>query len=213
MRKEDRLYIKIPVLLLCYVVGAAVQTLSLKADIGVCAVWDSVSLNLSRITGIKIGYISIVGNLILVLLQLAVLKKEFKPSRFLQVPMVVLFGEAINFFYYDVFKFEPGSYLIRLLLCIISYAGLAVIFGIVTYMDIMSTPGEALCFILEQKKGIPFARSRVILDLCFMAFSVTLSLIFKTPFTVREGTVIGMLILGPMMHECMKFYKKVGLFE
>ena len=199
---------KIIILVLCYIIAAGFQTLSLRADIGVCAVWDTISLNVYQICGIKVGYVSIMGNTFCVLLQYLLLRKEFTADRLLQIPMGVLFGVAVNFFYYDLFIFEPANYFIRVLLCVISYLGLAVFVGMSTYMDLIPTPPEAFCNALEKKKGIPFGKSRMATDILCMAASVLLSLIFAKSLKVREGTAIGMLLLGPLMGVCMKFYGK-----
>ena len=57
--------VKYSLLALLIILAAFSQTLSMKADIGVCACWDSVSMNVYQITGIKVGTFSIVGNLAL----------------------------------------------------------------------------------------------------------------------------------------------------
>ena len=67
--------VKYSLLALLIILAAFSQTLSMKADIGVCACWDSVSMNVYQITGIKVGTLSIVGNLACVAIQLLILKK------------------------------------------------------------------------------------------------------------------------------------------
>ncbi|MFR5583134.1 MAG: hypothetical protein ACLTLQ_04310 [[Clostridium] scindens] len=53
--------VKYSLLALLIILAAFSQTLSMKADIGVCACWDSVSMNVYQITGTKVGTFSISG--------------------------------------------------------------------------------------------------------------------------------------------------------
>ena len=64
VKKTIKKYILVTIFIIMMAVS---QTLSLKADIGVCACWDSISLNVYQLTGFKVGTFSIVGNLICVL--------------------------------------------------------------------------------------------------------------------------------------------------
>ena len=60
-------------LLLFLTAGTAFsQTLALKADIGVCACWDAVGLNMYEVYGIKVGTFSMIMHILCVLVQLAV---------------------------------------------------------------------------------------------------------------------------------------------
>lgn len=53
------------------------QTLALKANIGVCACWDAVGLNVYEICGLKVGTLSMILHILCVLVQLAIQRREF----------------------------------------------------------------------------------------------------------------------------------------
>ena len=77
--------------------------LAMKAAVGVSA-WDAMSQSISMTTGIKIGTVAIGTNTLCVLLQLLLLRKNFRVRELLQIPLTIASGSVINFFYYDVFS-------------------------------------------------------------------------------------------------------------
>lgn len=201
--------IKKYVLVAFFVVMMAVsQTFCMKADIGLCACWDSVSLNVYQITGLKVGTFSIIGNLICVLIQIIILKKEYHPIRFLQIPVAILFGVVVNFVYYRIFTFDLHGYPVRLLFWAISYLGLAVFIGGLNLLGAVQIPVEGMYYTASNKYGIDFAKLHITGDALLIITSISLSLLFGLSFKVREGTIGGMLVLGPLTKWCMSWEKK-----
>lgn len=178
--------------------------LTMKASIGTYACWDALSVNISQLTGLKVAHFSIIMNISCVLLQIAVLKKDFQPIRFLQIPYVTLFGMLVNFFYYNVLTFELHHYWIRFLFCIISITGVAFFLGFLTSLNLVTLSVETTCKVISGKFAIDFAALRVGIDVFCIAASILLSLIFGITFTIREGTFIAMFLLGPPENIFMK---------
>jgi uncharacterized protein len=65
-------------------IAATGVAFGLKAAVGVGA-WDAFSQATSMVTGIKVGTFSMMMNLSCVLVQLVILKKDFKLLSFLQI--------------------------------------------------------------------------------------------------------------------------------
>lgn len=210
---QTKRLVRYALLILCYVFCAAGQSLCLKADIGVLAAWDSLSLNLADITGIKVGYYSILFNGLAIAFWFFLLRKELKPIRLLSIPLVLFFGFAVNFFYYDIFTFEVNSYLLRLCLLILGNLLLAFPLGYITLIDLISFPVEGICYTLEEKYGWPFKRTRTLIDILCIISSLMLSFVFGTSLKIREGTVISMLMLGPLEGVSMDLIRKFRLLE
>lgn len=190
------------------VMMAVSQTFCMKADIGLCAYWDSVSLNVYQLTGFKVGTFSIIGNLICVLIQILMLRKDFHPIRFLQIPVAVIFGVVVNFVYYRIFTFDLNGYPIRVLFWAISYLGLAVFIGGLNLLGAVQIPVEGMYYTASSKYGIDFAKLHIAGDAILIAISLSLSLIFGLSIKIREGTIGGMLVLGPLTKWCMSWEKK-----
>ena len=169
--------VKYSLLALLIILAAFSQTLSMKADIGVCACWDSVSMNVYQITGIKVGTFSIVGNLACVAIQLLILKKDrFQPDEISTcIPASILFGIVTNAVYYHVLVFEIHSYFVRMLLWALSYIGLALFIGALTIMDIITMPVEGTCYIISSRYGIDFAKLRLSADAACIIISLALT--------------------------------------
>ena len=195
-------------LLLFLTAGTAFsQTLALKADIGVCACWDAVGLNMYEVYGIKVGTFSMIMHIVCVLVQLAVQRKTFNIWKFLQIPYVIIFGSFLNFFYYDVLTFELQSYVVKFAFVILAYLGLALFLGPLLLLNLVNMPSEAMCVVLSGKYEIDYAKIRVGLDAVCIAASLVLSFFGGVSLKVREGTIIGMLMLGPLEKVSMNFFR------
>lgn len=205
----DKRIMKCFIMLGALAAAALFQTFALKADIGVTACWDSVGMNISQITEMKVGTFTMIMGVVIVLLQFIVLKKDFSPFRFLQLPGTIFYGSIMNYLYYNVFTFEISSYGVRVLLCVMSVVGMAVFLGITTCLNLVPTPTEAACYAITEKYHLNFGKLRLTVDITCIVISVLLSLVFGLSMKVREGTVVGMVILGPLMGACIKREKKL----
>ena len=199
----------IAVLIVCIIFVSISQSLSLKANIGVCACWDSVSMNIYEQFGIKVGTVSIIINCSLVAVQFLMQRKEFRLIKIMQVPLAILSGVIVNIMYYNVLTFEADSYAFRVVLLLLSYIGLAIFVGAMTALDIITMPLESLCYAIEKKYGIAFSKLRMAADFICIAASLAMSLVFGLSLKVREGTIIGFFLLGPLMGLCMKLERKL----
>lgn len=174
-------------------------TFMLKASVGVGA-FDAATQSLALLSGIKIGTIAMVLNLSFVLGQFIVLRKEFGFTRFLQIPLSILIGMLVNFFYYDLFGFvQISNYIVAMLVYILALILASFSVSMVMTLDLVTFPIESFCLTLTKKVPLKFAVIRQIADILFIAVSLSLTFIFDLPPAIREGTVIGMLIFSPMM--------------
>lgn len=176
--------------------GAAV---SLKAAIGVGA-WDAMAQSFSFLTGFKVGTLGILFNSSCVLGQFLILKKNFKWSQLLQVPVSILLGTMVNFFLYDVLgPLTINHYHINLLLLLAATVFLALVVGAVMTLDVVTFALEGFCMALSQVTGIGFAKIRQAADILSIAVILILTFSFSLPPSLREGTIISMLFFAPLM--------------
>ncbi len=196
-------------LMILLTLGATFFTaLTMKASIGTYACWDALSVNVAQLTGLKVAHFSIIMNVIFVFLQILMLRKDFKLSRLLQIPFVILFGTLVNFFYYNVLDFDLQNYFLRLLLCIISIVGVSFFLGFLTSLQLVTLSVETTCSIASGKYAIDYAVLRVGIDVFCIIASVILSFVFDLTYTIREGTFIAMLMLGPLEKWFMKLFSR-----
>lgn len=202
--------------ILIVIVGLG-ASLTLKVAIGVGA-WDALAQSFSYLFGIKVGTIGMILNISCVLGQWLILRKNFHFKHLLQVPVVILLGMVINFIFYDVLgAITIDSYIIKLVLLLVALLVLAFAVACVLVLDVVTFPLEAFCLALAKKTKWPFAVIRQSADILSILLAVILTFGFALPLTLREGTIIGMLIFAPLLGYFMKMikplFKKLELID
>jgi len=179
-------------------------SLGLKAAVGVGA-WDALSQSISGGISIKVGTISMVLNVSCVLIQLVLLKKEFKVLHSAQILVAVLLGIVVNFMLYDVLsKVTSNNYFINISLLLLGLVLCAIGVSVIMAIEFISFPLEGCCMVISKKLNKKFGMIRQLVDILSIIFALGFAFIFNQSITVREGTVIGMLIYGPMLDLFMK---------
>lgn len=78
-------------------------SMAIKSGIGLAA-FDAFNQTVADTIGLKVGTVIMFVQTFFVLLQIFILKKEISFAIFLQIPMVTLLGQFINFFVYTFFQ-------------------------------------------------------------------------------------------------------------
>ena len=180
-------------------IAATGVAFGLKAAVGVGA-WDAFSQATSMVTGIKVGTFSMMMNLSCVLIQLIILKKDFKLMSFLQIFMAVLLGYFVNIVYYEVLaNVIINSYLINMLIYIVSLMVIIMAVALIMSINFLSFPLEAACMAVASKTRLKFGTIRQLVDVFSIIGALLIAISFHNPIPVREGTIIGMLLFGPLI--------------
>lgn len=200
---------RIFVLILGIVLVGCGAALTLKAAIGVGA-WDALAQTGSYLTGIEVGTIGMCCNFACILVQIFILKKEFKPIQLLQIPVSILLGVIINFMLYQVYsEFTINTYWINVILMVCGITVCAFAVGVVMVLDIVTFALEGACMAVSKVTGKKFHVLRQGVDVLSVLVVFIISFIFNVPLSVREGTIVGMLIFGPLMGIFMKLQKPI----
>lgn len=199
------------------VITAIGASLGMKAAVGVGA-WDALSQSISTVLNIKVGTFSMILNISCVLIQLILLKKEFKINHVIQIFVSVLIGVVVNFMFYEVLsKFTIDSYFISMLLFTLSILICAVSVSVIMAINFVSFPLESCCMVIAKKTNKNFGFIRQAVDIIAVVIAIGIAVIFNNNITVREGTIIGMILFGPMLNIFMKAMspglKKLKLVE
>lgn len=185
-------------------------TLTMKANIGVEA-WDALAQSGSAITNIPVGTVLMILNITCVLIQWIILKKDFKFKYMLQIPLSVFIGYLVNYFYYDLFgNLIVNNYFIKVLILISGYLVNAFVVAGIMMLDVVTFALEGACKVISDKYQLSFPKFRQFIDVLSVASVIVLSVMFHIDLYVREGTVIGMLIFGPMIGFFTKILEKLG---
>lgn len=178
---------------------AFAASLTIKAAIGLAA-WDAIAQSVSHLSAIKVGTIGMIFNISCVVGQIVLLKRSFPKRQLLQIPVSILLGVLINYFYYTIFApMTLDNYVITLVIFFIGTVLASFAVSMVMVLNIITFPLEGFCMAIAEKSRHTFAFIRQMVDVLAVLVSLALTFSFSVPLTVREGTVIGMLIFAPLM--------------
>lgn len=180
--------------------------LSIQADLGTSPI-SSVPTVLWHITELSVGTTTIIVNTAIVLIQIIILRKKFKPIQLLQIPVCVVFGLLCDLSLSFLGGVAPTEYWQQWLICIAGIALVAVGVSIEVAANVITLAGEglalAMCQVLPK---IKFGYMKVICDSSLVVIAVILSLVFLHGLEgVREGTVAAAIFVGLIAKQLNKF--------
>ena len=138
-----------------------------------------------------------VMNCVFILLQILILRKNFKPVQFLQLPLSFVFGWFTDLGLLLVKSLPNDLYLIKLLIQLggIVVLGFGISLGVIA--NVMLNSPEAFVKAVSDTTKKEFGFLKVALDVTMVVIALTMSLIFFGKIEgIREGTVITALLVG-----------------
>lgn len=197
MSKDNKLAVR----LISYFGGFLIMTLgiaiSVKSNLGVSPV-SSIPYTMTCVWGVEMGKATIIFHTALVVMQILLLRKNFKIKNLLQIPVGVVFGYFTTFCNYLMsFIGTPEGIVIRVLMMLISTFLIA--FGIFMYVpaDIMPLAGEGVMLVISEVTKKPFANIKLIFDVSMVVISlVTCLFIIHSLGSVGIGTIIAAVLVG-----------------
>ncbi|WP_120196138.1 hypothetical protein [Lacrimispora algidixylanolytica] len=188
-------------------------SLQLKASIGQ-SVLNALAVTLSYGIEMKVGTILNVINSLFFLFYLLLRRTKLNQSDAIQILATILNGYIINFFLYQTLSFwTPNHYYQRIILYFTGLIFASISLGGVLAIGIIKFPLESLCLTISEKYHMNFSKIRMSCDVIFLAVALLLTFLMKSPLEVREGTVISILLLSPLLGVCYNYYTKIFSLE
>lgn len=135
-----------------------------------------------------------------ILLQVIILRREFKPVNLFQIVFSTIFGYFVNFTKAIVGDFAIPTYAGKLVMLAVSILFIAV--GVLLYVgtELVPMPMEGLSLAIAGKTGVAFHNMKIIIDCAVVLAGVALSFICLHKLVyIREGTVITAIVTGKVM--------------
>ena len=184
-----------------YFVGLFIMTigiaLSVKSNLGVSPV-SSIPYTMTCVWGIEMGKATIIFHAALVLIQILILRKRFKPINLLQVVVGIVFGYFTTFCnYLATFLPSTDNIAMRIVLMLVSTVFIAV--GIFFYLpaDLIPLAGEGVMQAVSDVTKIEFSKVKIGFDCSMVIISVITCLIcIHSLGSVGVGTVIAAFLVG-----------------
>ncbi|MFV0396249.1 MAG: hypothetical protein ACK5LC_18010 [Coprobacillaceae bacterium] len=208
---------KTMVLIMSIIIVAIGSSLTLKAAVGLGAL-EALGQSLHDISKIPVGTCGMILNFICIGLQIVILKRSFKYTQLLQIPLNILLGFIVNIFIYDVLStITINSYILNIIILLIGYLICAFSIGALIALDIVTFSLEATCLAISDLLKKEFYIVRQVVDGILIIICIILSLLYDIPISVREGTIIGMIVLAPITQYAIKMWtvllKKIDIIE
>ena len=199
-------YILLVIGLFFSAIGVAVTK---YGDLGVSPISSVANVVAERFRFFSLGNWLIIWNCILILGQIILLRKKFKPVQLLPIPLSFLFGWFTDFGLWCVSFIPVNIYPIRLLMVMIGTVILGFGITLCVIANVVMNSGEAFVKAVSDTIHKNFGNVKIAFDIACVIMAVFLSLIFFNLKIVgiREGTVIAALCTGLVV----KFLSKLLL--
>ena len=185
---------------LIFLVGLFVHSMGVslitKANLGTSPI-SSIPYVLSLNFPFTLGNFTIFFSIFLIVLQLIILRKNFKLEHILQIPVSIIFGYFIDLTMILFSWVNPEAYVMKIVYLLIG----CLILGVGVYMevlaDVVMLPGESFVRAIVLTWKTNFGTTKICFDVSMAVIAAVLSFVFAGRLDgVREGTVIAALLVG-----------------
>ena len=193
----------------CFLLGVVINSFGISfitlAALGTSPI-SSVPYVFSLRFSPTLGQFTFGMNLLFILLQIVLLRRNFQKIQLLQIAVNLLFSAIIDVSMGLLAPFAPQGYGSELVWLLIGCAVLA--FGI--YLEVspkvLMVPGEGLVQALSQVSGVEFGSVKVGFDVSLMTFSAVFSFFF---FQGLQGVGLGTLLSAILVGLIVKLYRRM----
>ena len=183
-----------------FLIGLFVNSLGValitKANLGNSPI-SSIPYVLSLNYPFTLGNFTIFFSILLIVLQLILLGKNFKVEHLLQIPVSLIFGYFIDACMILLGFVNPHSYPVKVIDLLIG----CLILGVGVYMevlaDVVMLPGESFVRAVVFRWKTEFGITKICFDVSMAVIAAVLSFVLAGRLDgVREGTVVAALLVG-----------------
>jgi uncharacterized protein len=182
-------------LIIAVMIQSAGIALVVKSLLGTSPI-SSVPYVLSLISPFTFGQTTFAVNMVFVVFELLMLKRNFPAVFWLQIPVTIVFGLCIDFFM-ALFTIVPEAYPLKIALCIVGTALVALGVAGQGVADVLMLAGEGAVYTFAHKFHIDFGKVKVGNDVSLVIIAAIVSMAsLGTIEGIREGTLISALLTG-----------------
>lgn len=177
-----------------------------RGELGVSPISSVANVMSIKFANLSLGTWLIIWNCVLILGQILILRKKFRPIQLLQVPLSFLFGYFTDFGMLCVSFLPAHAYAARLVMVAVGVVVLGFGISLAVIADVILNSGEAFVKAIADTTNKNFGNVKIGFDIFCVVLSVLLSMVFFRGAIVgtREGTVISALFTGVVV----KFFTK-----
>lgn len=204
---------KIGIRLLFYFGGLIIMTLgvaiSVKSNLGVTPI-SSVPYTMTVVTGMDLGIATMIFSIIVVLLQILLLRKEYKLINLLQIPVGILFGAFLTVGGKLMLILpNPTNFTLKFIIMLMSTAFVAL--GVFLYVPtgFISLAPEGFLLVVSKITKRKFSTVKVVCDVAMVIISLVTCLIaIHSLGSVGIGTIVAAFLVGTEVKMMTKYWGK-----
>ena len=212
MRHMHHLKIRISVFICSILMTAFGIDLITVASLGTSPI-SSVPLVISLYTPWTFGQLTFVLNMAFILLQIALLRRQFRPVEILQIAINFIFSAAIDFFMHAMTGLQHLIWPLAAILLIAGCAFLAFDICIEVASQVLMVPGDGVVKALAQTGKWRMGSTKVVFDSTMVTIAVILSSLYGGLGTLT-GLGVGTLVSAMLVGRFVNFFNhRVFLIE
>ena len=182
--------------------------LSIKSNLGIAPLSCIPTILSLRWPEISVGTFTWGFNLLFIVLQACILRREFTWKHVLQVLPILIFGYLVDgaIWLFDALEAPATNYLVQMLLCFAAVVLTAVGIRLEIVGKGWILPADSTLHVIEARTKARFSTIKVVMDVALVVITAILALVFFSRFTgsdttnvIREGTVIQAVLTGLCM--------------
>ena len=150
-----------------------------------------------RFEHLSFGMTTFLINMIFVAGEIVLLKKDFHPVQFLQIPLTLVFSVIIDVSTAVLWWYAPEHLAVRLIGLLAGCLILAVGLAIELAPNVIVVPGEGIVRAIAQVRGQEFGHIKVYFDITLVAIALVMSFSFFHGLRgLGAGTIVSALLVG-----------------
>ncbi|MEG0668442.1 MAG: DUF6198 family protein [Clostridium sp.] len=180
--------------------------LAIKSNLGASPI-SSLPLSISNVSGISLGTAATILFSIYVLIQIVLLRREFKAIQLLQIIFAVMFGQLMNFFNLAI-NINIENNFMKILVCGLSFiiTAIGIVFTITA--NIVPVAPDGLTQVISLKGKIDFGKAKIYFDCVVVILSVLILIMNgKTLEGLGIGTILSAILVGRIVFLINKNFK------
>lgn len=154
-----------------------------------------------QLPSISFGMFSFIMNMVYIVLQALLLRRQFKPIQLLQIVVNVVFSASIDVFMAMLSFYAPQQLFTRVLSAVAGCIVLAFGISVEVAPDLIMVPGEGIVAAISKVSGRRFGSVKVVFDVTLILIAALLSwLFFGNIVGVGIGTLLSAVSVGQFVN-------------
>lgn len=160
---------------------------------------------------VSLGGVTFIVNMMFLLGQILILRRQFGYIQLLQIPMTGIFGFFIDFTMFLLSTVTPDLYISKFIIMLVGIISIALGIALEIIGNIVMLPGEGIVNVIATHWNFNFGNTKTCFDISIVLLAAFLSWIyFGEVYGIREGTLISALITGSIARFFIKHLSYIG---